>query len=71
MEAHVSKKVSDWVVNEGGLGALNAYQETAFNQAISLDSTSHLVEATFGRDEFKVDVHAANMEAGKVGGKTR
>eukprot|EP00957_Ditylum_brightwellii_P069254 5257597-Ditylum_brightwellii.AAC.1 len=76
-EAYVNKKVDEQdlldlaslSVNKGELGSLNPCQESALNCATSLDSTSNLMEAIFGKDKFKTDVHANTMESGKLGGK--
>eukprot|EP00957_Ditylum_brightwellii_P001658 128344-Ditylum_brightwellii.AAC.1 len=54
----------------GGLSTLRPIsREAPFNQATSLTSTSHLVEAMMGWEEFKVNAHASAMEHGKLEGQ--
>eukprot|EP00957_Ditylum_brightwellii_P019622 1480475-Ditylum_brightwellii.AAC.2 len=60
-------KVTSLLCKHGGIGDLDPCREMALNRLTSKASTSHLVDAILGLDDFKQDVHQATMEAGRAG----
>eukprot|EP00957_Ditylum_brightwellii_P111009 8466135-Ditylum_brightwellii.AAC.1 len=53
-------------MKQGGSGALNPCHEMALNRATSKESTTNLVKAILGLEDFKQDIHQTMIETGKA-----